>query len=157
MLVFRVKTNTRTTLHLSAGMRGSVPSSLTSGKGNVAHGETSVPVANGDWIVLVCLSIVSAARGFHNSVGVGHHPSCVALYTRFPGSSTFRGIFWPVTSLASPVCLYLEMMYVALALWPLQQKQLLYLSNQTNLSKHSLPSRFLLSHGLPSKAFVTPH
>ena len=58
VLVFRVKTNTRTTLHLSAGMRGSVPSSSTSGKGNVAHGETSVPVANGDWIVLVCLLIV---------------------------------------------------------------------------------------------------
>ena len=137
-------------------MRGSVSSSSTSGKGNVAYGETSVPVANGDWIVLFCLSIVSVARDFHNSVGVGHRPSCVALYTRFPGSSLFRSTCRTChISLASPVCPYLEMVYVVLALWPLQHKQLVYLINQTNLSKQSLPVEFILGHGLPSKMFCS--
>ena len=45
VLVFRVKTNTRTTLHLSASMRGPVPSASTSVRKYVTHVETSVPVA----------------------------------------------------------------------------------------------------------------
>ena len=38
------------------------------------------------------LSIASVAHDFHNSVGVDtSNPSCIALYSRFPGSSPFRG------------------------------------------------------------------
>ena len=150
VLVFRVKTNTRTTLHLSAGMRGSVPSSSTSGKGNVAHGETSVPVANGDWIVLVCLLIVCRSHEtstIRSELDTTHRALRCIHDSREAPLSAVPAV--PVTSL-SPTPVEMSSSQASAT------QEVNLLNNQTNLSKHFSPDEFLLGHGLPSKALVTP-
>ena len=124
-------------------------------KGNMAHGETSGPAATDPGSSSCTCRLLRSHIDFHNSVGVVQATHRVLRCTHDSREARLSAVLAtvPVTALASPVCLYLGMRYVASALRPLQHEQLLYLSNQTNLSKHLFALR-VPSWSRPSKQSV---
>ena len=149
MLVFRVKTNTRTTLHLSASVRGPVPSSSTSVRKYVTHVETSVPVATetGSYSSACRLCRSHETYTIRSELDTTHRAlRCIHDSREAPLSAV---PVVPVTSL-SPTPVETSSSQASAT------QEVNLLNNQTNLSKHFSPDEFLLGHGLPSKALVTP-